>query len=219
MDLPTAFRAVLNEYYVLESSKKVRDSCVSRIRKGEFIGSLPYGYILKDRFTPIIDEEKAKIVCEIFSLYLEKKNYVAVAGILNERQIPPPTIRTSKWVANTIHRILKNEKYTGKRVTLKYRKDLKTKKNISNDKSEWYINEHAFPPIISLEIFEQVQELMPKGRSYSKSSETHIMARKLYCFSCGKALQKSGNFHCKNGYQTGERPCFEGYPEASLCCR
>lgn len=209
MDLPTAFRSVLNEYYVLESSRKVRDSCVSRIRKGEFIGSLPYGYILKDKFTPVIDEEKAKIVCEIFSLYLERKNYVAVAGILNERRIPPPTIRTSKWVANTIRKILKNEKYTGKRVTLKYRKDLKTREKILTDKSEWYVDEHAFPPIISHEIFEQVQAILPKSK-ISNPSGSHIMAKKLYCAGCGKVLKRNKHFQCKKSSSTGEKPCFQG---------
>lgn len=208
MDLPMAFRSILNEYYALESSRKVKESCVSRIRKGEFIGSLTYGYILKDKFTPIIDEEKAKIVCEIFSLYLERKNYVAVTGILNEHQISPPTSRTSKWVVNTVRKILKNEKYTGKRVTLKCRKDLKTKEKILIDKNEWYVDEYAFPPIISHEIFEQVQEIMPKSKNLNPSG-SHIMARKLYCAKCGKTLKRNVHFYCKNGYHTGEKPCFE----------
>ncbi len=209
MDLPTAFRSILNEYYVLESSKKVRSSCVSRIRNGEFIGSLPYGYFLKDKFTPVIDEEKAKIVREIFRLYLEKKNYVAVAGILNERQVSPPTNRSSKWVYNTIRRILKNEKYIGKRVALKYRKDLKTREKILTDKSEWYVDEYAFPPIISREMFEEVQKILPESK-ISNPLKSHIMAEKLYCAGCGKALKRNKNFQCKNSYSTGGKPCFQG---------
>ena len=209
MDLPTAFRAVLNEYYVLESSKKVGSSCASRIRNGEFIGSLPYGYVLKDRFTPVIDEEKAEIVREIFRLYLEKKNYVAVAGILNERQISPPTNRSSKWVYNTIRRILKNEEYIGKRVALKYRKDLKTRKKILTDKSEWYVDEYAFPSIISREMFEEVQKILPESKIH-KPSGSHIMAGKLYCAGCGKILKRNKHFQCKKSGSTGEKSCFQG---------
>lgn len=37
MDLPTTFKAVLNEYYVVESSEKIRKSFRMRIRNGEFI--------------------------------------------------------------------------------------------------------------------------------------------------------------------------------------
>ncbi|MDE6679347.1 MAG: recombinase family protein, partial [Ruminococcus sp.] len=171
MDLSTAFQSVLNEYYVLESSKKVRNSCVSRIRKGEFIGSVPYGYVLKDKFTPVIDEEKAEIVRKIFSLYLEKKTYIAVVRTLNEHGILP--YKGRKWTSEYIRRILKDEKYIGRRVALKYRKDLKIRKRILTDESEWYINENAFPPIISREMFEKVQEILPKSK-IPKLSGSHI---------------------------------------------
>ncbi|MDE5770297.1 MAG: recombinase family protein [Ruminococcus sp.] len=207
IDLPTAFQSVLNEYYVMELSKKVRNSCVLRIKNGEFIGSIPYGYILKDRFTPVIDTKKAKIVREIFSLYLEKKNCIDVVRILNKRGIK--TNKNSKWTSVHVRKILKNEKYTGKRVALTHRKDLKTRKKILTDKNEWHIDEHAFPPIISHEIFEEVQKFMPKGEIHNVS-EKHIMARKLYCAKCGKTLKRNVHFYCKSSYQTGEKPCFKG---------
>ena len=38
MDLPTSFKSVLNEYYVIQTSEKVRNSCALRIRNGEFSG-------------------------------------------------------------------------------------------------------------------------------------------------------------------------------------
>ena len=210
MDLPSAFRSVMNEYYAMETSEKIRNSYRLRIRNGEFTGTIAYGYFRENRYKVAIDEEKADIVREIFSLYLEKKSCTEIVRILNERKILPPTSRTSKWCYYTVRGILKNEQYTGKRISLTHRKDLKTKKNIPNDKSEWYVNEHAFPPIISREIFEQVQELMPKRRSLSKTSETHIMAKKLYCAVCGKALGRNKNFYCRSGYKNGENPCFKG---------
>ncbi|MDE7364644.1 MAG: recombinase family protein, partial [Ruminococcus sp.] len=207
MDLPTVFQSVLNEYYVMELSKKIRNSCVSRIRNGEFIGSLPYGYFLKDKFTPVIDEEKAEIVREIFSLYLRNKTYISVVRILNNRNIP--TNSGKKWSTQYIRRILKDEKYIGKRVALTHIKDLKTKKKILNDKSEWYVNEYAFPPIISREMFEEVQKILPASHTPTLAG-SHIMARKLYCVGCGKILKRNRNFYCKNSYSTGGKPCFQG---------
>ena len=59
------------------------------------------------------------------------------------------------------------------------------------DKSEWYVDENAFPPIISREIFEKVQEILPESK-IPKLSGSHIMAGKLYCAGCGKIL--IGNF-------------------------
>ena len=77
------------------------------------------------------------------------------------------------------------------------------------DKSEWYVNENAFPSIISREIFGKVQEILPESK-IPKLSGTHIMSRKLYCAECGKILKRNGNFYCNKSYQTGEKPCFQG---------
>lgn len=210
MDLPSVFRSVLNEYYAMETSEKIRNSYRLRIRNGEFTGTIAYGYFRENRYKVAIDKEKADIVREIFNLYLEKKSYIEIVRILNERKIPPPTKRSSEWSYGTVRGILKNEQYAGKRVSLTHRKDLKTKKNIPNDKREWYVNEHAFPPIVSCEIFEKVHELMPKRKSCGKTSETNIMAKKLYCSGCGKTLTKNKNFYCRNSYKTGGKPCFKG---------
>ncbi|MCM1316457.1 MAG: recombinase family protein [Prevotella sp.] len=209
MDLSSAFKSVLNEYYAMETSEKIRNSYRQRIKNGEFTGRIAYGYFLKDRYTVAIDEEKAEVVRKIFSLYLEKKKYIDIVKFLNQNQIPTPSSRTSKWVSGTVRGILKNEQYIGKRVSLTHYKDLKTKKNIPNDRSEWYINENAFPPIISREMFEKVQEILPKSKKVSISG-SHIMARKIYCAVCGKALHKNKNFYCRSSYQTGEKPCFQG---------
>ena len=213
MDLPTALRSVLNEYYVLESSKKVRNSCISRIKNGEFIGSLPYGYVLKDKFTPVVDKEKAEIVREIFNLYLEKKTYIAVARILNNRKIL--TNGNAKWTSEYVRKILKNEQYTGKRIALKYRKDLKTGKKILNDKSEWYIDKNIFPQIVSEELFNKVQKMLPESK-IPKTIGNHIMANKLYCAKCGNTLKRNKNFYCKINYKTGENPCFRGSLKANV---
>lgn len=213
MDLPTALRSVLNEYYVLEASKKVRNSCISRIRNGEFIGSVPYGYTLKDKFTPVIEIEKAEIVREIFNLYLEKNTYIDVARALNKRKLL--TNGNAKWTPECIRRILKDEQYTGKRIALKYRKDIKTGKKILNDRSEWYIDENIFPQIVSEELFDKVQKILPKSRT-PVTTGNHIMANKLYCAECGRTLKRNKNFYCKINYKTGESPCFKGSLKSNI---
>ena len=177
MDLSSAFKAVLNEYYALETSEKIRNSYKQRIRNGEFTGGIPYGYFLKDRYTVAIDEERSEIVRKIFSLYLEKRRCIDVVRFLNENHISPPLPKNSKskWITKAVREILKNQEYIGKRVSLTHYKDPKTKKIIPNDKSEWYINENAFPPIISRETFEKVQEILPKSKKVSAYG-SHIMA-------------------------------------------
>lgn len=211
MDLPTVFQSVLNEYYVMESSKKIRSIFREKTKSGKFMSGVSYGYVLKDRFTPVIDEKKAETVREIFRLCIEGKSTLDIAKILNERKIP--SSRNHKWTVDSIRKILQNEQYIGKRISFTHTKDLKTNKHISRDKEYWYINENAFPPIISREVFDKVQKILPKGKNHC-SHEKSIMARKLYCAKCGKTLRKYTNFYCKNGYKTGEKPCFQ----ASLKC-
>ena len=206
MDLPTAFKSVLNEYYVIESSKKIRNALEEKIKKG-FITKAPYGYILKDKFTAVVDERKAEIIREIFKLCIEGKSTLDIAKILNKNEIP--TSQNSKWTFGLVCGILKNEQYTGKRISFKHTKNVKTQKYTENDKSQWYINENAFPPIISREVFDKVQEILPKGK-FNNTSEKHIMSRKLYCAGCGRTLQRNKHFYCRNGYLTGENPCFKG---------
>lgn len=207
MDLPTAFKSVLNEYYVMESSKKIRNVYREKIKNGEFVSKVSYGYILKNSFTPIIDEKKAEIVRRIFALCLNGKSTLDIAKILNKNEIP--TSENSKWTSGSVRGILKNEQYTGKRISLKYTKNLKTQKYIENDENLWYVDENAFPPIVSKELFDKIQEILPKKKS-NDTSEKHIMAYKLYCAGCGKTLQRNIHFYCRHGYLTGENPCFKG---------
>ncbi len=207
MDLPVALKAVLNEYYVMESSEKIRKSCEMRIRDGQHISCVPYGYVLHDKFTPVIDETKADVVRKIFSMYLDGKSTLEIARILNQNGIP--TSQGAKWTFNGVLNILKSEQYIGKKKALTQRKNVKTKKYTPTDESTWYINEHAFPPIIELDVFEKVQSMLPTIQPRSRP-EKHIMARKLYCAGCGRTLQRDTHFYCRNGYITGEQPCFKG---------
>ena len=207
MDLPTAFMAVMNEYYAVESSKKIQKSCEIRIRNGEHLGYVSYGYFLSDKYTPVIDKEKAAVVREIFSMYLEGKSTLDIARWLNLNGIL--TNRGVKWTSGTINHILKNEHYIGRKTALKQVKDVKTRKYKPADESRWYINESAFPPIIEQEVFEKVQSMMPKQKSRN-TTEKSVMARKLYCAGCGRTMRQEKNFYCRNGYVTGEQACFKG---------
>lgn len=207
MDLSAAFKSVLNEYYVMESSEKLKQSCRMRILNGEFCSDVPYGYFLSDKYTPVIDKEKAAIIRKIFKLCLDGNSTLDIARILNECGVT--TSKNSKWTSGTVRVILKNEQYIGKRTALTHTKNVKTKKYIENDRKDWYINENAFPPIISQEVFDKAQEILPKGE-IRNVTEKHIMARKLYCAGCGRTLRRDTHFYCKNGYLTGEKACFQG---------
>ena len=214
MDLSMAFRAILDEYYVTESSEKIRKVFANKIRQGRYTSGLPpYGYNLSDECKLIINDSKADIVRDIFSLYLENKSIIRVAGILNERGLR--TNKGKKWSDSAVSYILKNERYTGKQTSFKRVMDIKTKRFKATDESEWFINENAYPPIIEREVFDNVQLIMAsRAGNVATSKGNYIMTRKIYCAGCGFALGKaydsSPNFYCKQRYITGGKPCFKG---------
>lgn len=69
----TPFRNIINEWYCRDISKKIKASMQSRAKSGEHLTGTPsYGY-KKDGSDPkkwIIDEEPAKVIREIFKLFL-----------------------------------------------------------------------------------------------------------------------------------------------------
>ena len=199
LDLSMTFKAILNEFYLEESSLKIQQSYQQRIRNGEFCGSVAYGYALADRYTIQIVPEEAEIVREIFTMYLDGQSSVQIARTLNQRNVP--TQRNRKWLPNTILKMLKNEQYIGRKTALKKQRHVKTKQITYNAESGWYINDHAFPPIVEREIFDRVQEHFhsePDAKQSTASAKPeHIMSRKLYCAGCGKTLKIGKSFQCK----------------------
>ena len=208
MDLPSAFKSVLNQYYVMESSKKISESCRARLLKGEFLGAVPYGYVRIDKNRVAVDEEKAEIVRKMFRIFTEKRHYTEVAKFLNERKIL--TNRNSKWTPYSVKIILQNEEYTGKRFSFKQKRNPKIGRYVRISKENWHENDNRFPQIVSRELFESVQKLLPKSRK-SHPEKQHIMAYKLYCAKCGRTLKRGKNFSCQSANYIGGEPCFQGH--------
>ena len=60
----------------------------------------------------VINQEEAKVVRRIFSLFLQGMTAHGIAKLLTEDGIPTPGHKT-KWSARTVSSILSNEKYKG----------------------------------------------------------------------------------------------------------
>ena len=207
MDLPLAFTALLNEFYITELADKSRKSFAHRIKNGAVYGDLSFGYYYSENRKVLIDKPKAKIVREIYSLYLNGNSTLDIARVLNKRKIL--TNRGKEWIASGILRMLTNTDYIGIKRFLTSKKDLKTKRRTLAHEDDVFINEHSIPPIIDKETFDKVQSLIIRKPKPHKP-EYHIMARKLYCAHCKKTLRRNKNFSCMNSSLTGAAPCFTG---------
>ena len=138
------FKAVLNDMYLKDISRKIKSSRHELMRKGYYMGStVPYGYkrSVTDSRILEIDEYSSFIVKRIFSLKDKGNSSSSIARLLTDEGIEPPSIYNKRniniskfsdiWKAETIDYILSNEVYIGKMTQRKYdRVSLKSKRKI-----------------------------------------------------------------------------------------
>jgi len=214
------FKNLFNEFYLRDTSKKIRSVFKSYQLNGQFIGScVPYGYKKseEDRHKLVIDEDTAAHVRRIFDLRHQGMGYHRIAGLLNAEGIASPRAyqlqqsgvsdsterKTYYWNYTTIKSIVSNEVYIGhmvqnKKGTLSY----KSKKLLSKPKDEWIKVENTHEPIIDLDIFQFCAELDEKHRRprCTRDGEQSLFAGLMNCMDCGgfmrthieKIMRKTG---------------------------
>ena len=146
-----AIRNLFNEWYLRDTSKKVRVSLRQRGTSGKHMGKPPYGYRCdpEDKDHWILDEEAAQVVKLIFDLCIDGKGPEQIARILEEKQIlttralyakrkgKPLPERPYHWGNQSIVAILERQEYTGCTCNFKtYSKSYKLKKRIPNEPEE-----------------------------------------------------------------------------------
>ena len=98
------------EYYSAELSQKVRRGMNESRQKGNFTGGyVLYGYKIVDKKV-VIDEEKAEVVRYIYEQYAHG---VIVTDIIDQLTARGILNRGKPFARNTVHLMLKNEKYGG----------------------------------------------------------------------------------------------------------
>lgn len=167
---------LINEAYAKDISKKVSSSVLARQKQGKHIaGKPPYGYKKdpKDNHHLLIDETVSWVVVRIFEERIAGRSYSQIAAGLNNDGVTSPRkylyenryyksekYRDCLWHYSVIRRILKNRLYIGDMVQGRTRKALyKGMPTTSIPEEEQIIVEGTHDPIISLEIFDQVQRL------------------------------------------------------------
>ena len=220
----TPFLNIMNEWFVRDTSKKIKAVLKSRGSSGNAHTSNipPYGY-LKDPENPdhwIIDEEAAEVVREVFTLFSQGYGKTAIARMLNDRGIPnpteykrlhglrykqPKTKNSTLWKYFAISDMLVNEIYIGNMVQGKYGSVYyKTKQNKPRPKDEWYRVEGTHEPIIDRELWDRVQALVAQKAKPFTVGTIGLFARKARCMNCGYTMRSSKN-HGKHYLQCSNR--------------
>lgn len=211
------FQFAMNDVYLRDTSKKVKNVLTAKKKAGEYAACPPFGYKRdpenKTKLVP--DEKTAPIVQRIFEMASEGKSTRSICDQLNaERVIPPLKYRvlyrdefsaagaaraSDQWNYVTVKRILKNEVYLGNTLLGKTKKaSLKAKKKIALAKDEWIVTEATHEPLVSPEVFELVQQHMKaatkKWQQYDQVRRS-IFGGIAYCAHCGTAMCSAGSVY------------------------
>lgn len=204
----------------IDRSQKVKFGLKQRAKNGKMhFGSerlYGYGYDIEAKEIYLIDHE-AEVVKRVFELYtVDKIGSRQIAVILNKDEIR--TQNGIKWTANSIVRMLKNEKYTGNVNLMKYSYGKVNKENRQKklkDPTEWMYKEDLIPSIISVETYESALEIMKGRTSENRGINTpkNMFSKKIKCAKCGKNYIRSNQkqnetvyyfYSCSNRRRTGE---------------
>ncbi len=149
-----------------------------------------------------IVEEEAKIVREIYALFLDGQTPSGIAAILTKRGIPTPAGKV-KWTNSTVKSILTNEKYKGHALLQKtFTPDFLTKKAQVNrgEVPQFYV-ENSHPAIITPEVFDLVQfEMVRRSKRGRHTSAASVFSGKIVCGECG-AYYGSKVWHSNDPYR------------------
>ena len=240
-DIMSIFRDVFNEFYVADTSRKIKAVFKSRMEKGlRCSGSIPYGYLAskEDKSEWIIDEAAAAVVRRIFQSVIDGKGIHEIGKALRAEQIPIPSahwerigapVRAPKgyadpyaWSATTIGGIIKRTEYMGRMILGKtVCENYRTKTHRKTVPEEQYVFDGVIPVIVDEETWNNAQRLRKTVRRAPKrESAPYRLTGLLYCSDCGSKLTHRNSLVQKkwvddsficSSYRQLTRDCFMHY--------
>ena len=216
------FKLMFNDYYLKDTSKKIRKVVRAKKEQGQFLGwKAVYGYKKdpNDKHKIIVDEDVRSIIERMFNLVIDGKSPRQIANIFSDEHIPTPSVYANLnrgvkstayelWCPRTIEEMLTNETYIGN-LTQGRRKKLnyKSKKEIRTPKEEWIITENTHEAIIDKKVFDTVGELLKKNKNKPTGNNMQLLSGFMVCKECGHAIgiNKSSDgkrYYCHCSYYT-----------------
>ncbi|ABY92005.1 recombinase family protein [Thermoanaerobacter brockii subsp. lactiethylicus] len=172
------------EYYSKNLAREVMKGLKENAFQAKFNGGIPpLGYDIVDE-KYVINEKEAEAVRLIFELYAQGYGYRHIIDELNLRGYR--TKKGNPFSKNSIHEILKNEKYIGKYIFNKG-----TKKNHRMVKEDVIVIDNAIPAIIDKDLFEQVQKKIEERkitRGANSAKRVYLLSGLVYCGICDSKM-------------------------------
>ena len=228
------FKAIFNEFYARDISKKIKASITTMKKNGCFIGAFaPYGY-QKDpnnKHKLIIDPVDSLVVKRMFKMFLEGISMREIARVLTNDKIFRPcvhkkiksnsfTAETKKnvWDNSSVLKILSNPNYTGNLYQNRRKKiNYKSKKVRAVPKEDWIVAYNTHEAIIDIKTFENVQAILQKNKLIHQKNKTRdlLLQGFMKCKECGHTIGISTSTDRKRNYTVCSH--YKKYPSPKLC--
>jgi len=184
-----AMLEAMAEYYSKNLGREVMKGMKESAYQGKHTGGIPpLGYDVDPETKKyIINEQEAKAIKIIFNMTAAGNSYTRIIDELNHKGFKTKTGRP--FGKNSIHDILRNEKYAGVYVFNRAAHSRAGKRNnhASKDTAEIIRVPGAIPAIISPELWKAVQEKLDTRRQLAprkRGSTMYILTGKVFCGEC-----------------------------------
>ena len=201
----TPFKAIMNDMYAKDISKKIRSVYKEKQKQGEYLCSTTaYGYkkhpSIKNKL--VVDRKVKSVVEKIFDMYSNGHGSSEIVNYLNSHQyLSPSGYRKTgviqdenktgyNWNEVTLCNVLRNEVYIGN--TVQNKKSVisyKVKKIRTVEKENQIRVNNTHEAIIDKDTFEKVQCILEKKGTNTKLKYDYLLRGLLYCYHCKRKLQ------------------------------
>ncbi|PES90472.1 recombinase family protein [Bacillus cereus] len=223
-DMAFELWSLFSAQYSRTLSSSITAALAVKVRRGEHIGKIPYGYNREEQKL-VINEEEAQVVKMMYKWYCEGWGYKKITNELNRLGIKSKTKKN--WQMTSVQRILQSAIYKGTFILNQYTsvKVGGKKKQIRNPKEKWFVFPNHHPKIVEEEIWNQA------NHKKNKTNKTKITAWNEFrnlakCAVCGSNMiivqshlkKKSGErtewkyLKCSQYRRAGKHGCVNHVP-------
>jgi DNA invertase Pin-like site-specific DNA recombinase len=223
------FRSIIHEFYVRDTSRKVKSSLQTKGKSGKPLSTKPpYGFYKDpdDKNIWRVDPVAASVVRRVFSLTIEGKGPFEICRILHDDKVERPSYYMTKqgyvsysnaldaenpylWGTHMITFMLARPEYAGHTVNFRSVKpSYKSKKQIQLPPDQWLIFHNTHEAIVPQEMWDLAQKCREVVRRTDTIGEANPLTGLLHCADCGKRLynhrSRVDHYTC-SGYTQGRQ--------------
>lgn len=200
-DMAFELWSLFSAQYSRTLSSSISAALAAKVRRGEHIGKVPYGYNRENQRL-ILNEQEAKVVREIYDWYNSGWGFKRITNELNQLGIKPKNKEV--WQMTSVQRIIRSPIYKGMFILNQYAtvKIGGKKKQIRNPKEKWLIFPNHHPKIVDERVWSKANEkdITLQKTKITPWNEFRNLAK---CAVCGSnMIIVQSYFKKKNGERT-----------------